>query len=156
VVPKQNSSAISVPADYPEPANGYVFKNEMLPGGHGTLKISNGCPTHSVVKLIDTFKDAAVYVAFVRANAAYTIPNIPDGRYRLLFAAGHGWDDVDGRFKKRDGSSAFEQPLVFTTEKRTQADGVYSYSHSMEVTLNPVVGGTAQADNISTKEFEKY
>jgi curved DNA-binding protein CbpA len=54
IVPKQKSSAIAIPADYPEPANGFVFKNEMSSGGHGTLRISNGCPTHSVVKLVDT------------------------------------------------------------------------------------------------------
>lgn len=156
VVPRVKSPSVSLPANYPEPANGNVFKNILSSGGNGKLKISNGCTSHSFVKLIDTLENKAVYVVFIRAQSDFTISNIPNGRYKLLFAAGRGWDDVDGRFREREGASAFDQPLNFTTETRTEADGVYSYSHSMEVTLNPVVGGTAQTDSISTKEFEKY
>jgi curved DNA-binding protein CbpA len=153
---RPKASRVVVPKDYPEPENGFVFKNELPTEGHGTLKISNGCPAHSVIKLVDTSTDHSVFVAFVRANSVYTIKDIPDGRYRLLFATGHGWDDVDGRFRDREGSSAFEQPLVYRTEKRNEADRVYSYSHTMEVTLNPVTGGNARTDNISTKDFENY
>lgn len=145
-----------VPVDYPEPKNGYVFKDNFPTGGHGSLKISNGTSSHAVVKLVDTASNKAVYAAFVRANSDLNVSGITDGSYRLLFASGHGWDDIDGRFRDREGSSAFEKPLDYRTEKRTEADGVYSYSHSMEVTLNPVQGGTALTDNISTQEFERY
>ena len=124
--------------------------------GHGTLKISNGCPTPSVVKLVDTSANASVYAVFLRANSEFKITGIPNGTYRLLFAAGHGWDDVDGKFRESEGSSEFEPPLVYTTEKRTQSDGIYTYYHDMELTLNPVAGGNAQTKEVSTSEFEKF
>lgn len=145
-----------IPRDYPEPENGMVFKNDMPPGGHGSLKIINGCPSHSVVKLVDTLKNASVYVVFVRANSEVSIPKIVDGRYRLLFSSGHGWDDIDGRFKNREGSSEFEDPLVYTTKEVRRVDGVYLVSHRMEVTLNSIRGGNARTDTISTSDFEKY
>jgi len=144
-----------VPADYPEPENGFVFKNTMS-SGEGTLKISNGCNTHSVIKLIDKAKDRAVYAVFVRANSAFKITGIPNGTYRVLFAAGHGWDDLDAKFRNSAGSSEFENPLVYTTKERTTSEGVLNYYHNMELTLNPVVGGNAQTKELSNSEFEKY
>ena len=145
-----------VPSDYPEPDNGFVFKNDMPTGGRGSLKIINGCPSHSVVKLVDTLKNAATYVVFVRANSEVSIPRIADGGYRLLFSSGHGWDDIDGRFKNREGSSAFEEPLIYTTKVEKRGDGDYTASRRMEVTLNSIRGGNARTDTISTGEFEKY
>jgi len=146
----------SVPVDYPEPFNGFVFKNRFSRGGDGKLKISNGCSSHSVVKLVDTTLNQAVYAGFVRANSELNITGIPDGTYRLLFAAGHGWDDIDGRFKQRHGSSEFQNPLVYTTTPITEGNrSGYQYD-TMSITLNPVVGGTAKTDSISTSEFEKY
>jgi hypothetical protein len=138
----------AVPRDYPEPVNGYVFKSRFSRGGAGLLKISNGCSSHSVVKLVDIALDTAVYAGFVRANSVLNISGIPDGTYRFLFAAGHGWDDIDGRFKVREGSSEFREPLVF---KATPTTG-----DAVSITLNPVVGGSAKADSISTNDFEKY
>ena len=92
--------------------------------------------------------DKAVYAGFVRANSVLDISGIPDGAYRLLFAAGHGWDDIDGRFKQREGSSELREPLEFKTTPTTR--------DLMSISLNPVVGGTAKTDSISTSEFEKY
>jgi hypothetical protein len=146
----------AVPSDYPEPWNGYVFKKRFTKGGHGTLKISNGCSSHSVVKLVNVALDAAVYAGFVRANSVLNITAIPDGTYRLLFAAGHGWDDIDGRFKQREGSSEFQKPLVYTTTPITEGNRSGYQFNTMSITLNPVVGGTAKTDSISTSEFEKY
>jgi hypothetical protein len=146
----------TVPSDYPEPANGYVFKNRFASRGHGQLTISNGCSSHSVVKLVNVALNTAVYAGFVRANSVLNISGIPDGTYRLLFAAGHGWDDIDGRFKQRDGASEFREPLVYTTTPITEGNQFKYQYDTMSITLNPAVGGTAKADNISTSEFEKY
>jgi len=161
-VSSQNAKSFATPranpvsADYPEPANGYILKSEMPAGGHGILKIKNGSESHAVVKLVDTVTDSAVYTIFVRANSEATIPDIPNGRYRLLFATGHGWDDIDGRFRNKEGIAAFEEALTFTTEKRQEPDGVYDVSHRMEVTLNPVRNGNAKTDTIKITDFDKY
>ncbi len=150
--PKQTSSFI----DYPEPSNGFVFKNDINQKGLGKLKITNGCPSHAVVKIVDTIKDRAVHVSFVRANSNHTVLDIPDGSYRLLFATGRGWDDVDSKFSERDGASAFDEPLIFSTREERQVDGVYSTTSRFEITLNPVRGGTAHATKMSKQEFDKY
>jgi hypothetical protein len=146
----------TVPSDYPEPSNGDVFKNRFAKGGHGTLKISNGCSSHSVVKLVNVALDKAVYAGFVRANSILNISDIPDGSYRLLFAAGHEWHDIDGRFKQSEGSSEFREPLVYTTTPITRNGRSGIQFSTMSITLNPVAGGTAKADSISTGDFEKY
>lgn len=146
----------TVPSDYPEPSNEYVFKNRFESAGDGKLKITNGCSSHSVVKLVDIASDKAVYAGFVRANSVLNITRIPDGTYRLLFAAGHGWDDIDGRFKQSEGSSEFREPLVFTTTPITRDGHSGIQFKTMSITLNTVVGGTAKADSISTGDFEKY
>jgi hypothetical protein len=146
----------TVPSDYPEPSNGYVFENRFTSGGYGKLKITNGCSSHSVVKLVDIALDKAVYAGFVRANSVLNLSFIPDGSYRLLFAAGHGWDDIDGRFKQPDGSSEFREPLVYTTTPITRDGRSIFQSDTVSISLNPVVGGTAKTDSISTSDFEKY
>jgi len=73
-LPDSAVSIQAVPSDYSEPLNGYVFKKQFLSGGHGTLKISNGCSSHSVVKLVDTAFGAAVYAGFVRADSELRAP----------------------------------------------------------------------------------
>ena len=146
----------SIPPDYPEPANGFVFKNRFASGGHGKLQITNGCSSHSVVKLVDVALNKAVYAGFVRANSVLNISGIPDGTYRLLFAAGHGWDDIDGRFKQREGSSEFREPLLYTSTPITRDGHRWIQYDTMTITLNPVVGGNAKTDSISTSDFEKY
>jgi hypothetical protein len=155
-LPRYHPPRPSVPADYPEPENGFVFKNDLSEGGHGTLKIINGTSSHAVAKLVDTSKQAAVYTIFVRAHSDITIPAIPNGSYRLLFASGHGWDDIDGKFRQNTGTSSFEDSFDFTSERRQEADGIHNYSHRMEVTLDPREGGTAKTDDISNNEFNKY
>jgi DnaJ-domain-containing protein 1 len=155
--PTASSRAVqSVPSDYPEPSNGFVFKNQFASAGHGKLKINNGCSSHAVVKLVNISLDKAVYAGFVRANSVLNISGIPDGTYRLLFAAGHGWDDIDGRFKQREGSSEFRDPLVFTTTPFSRDGRSGVQFDTMSITLNPVIGGTAKTDSISTGDFERY
>ena len=153
---KPAAVSISVPPDYPEPANGYVFKNRFLKSGHGTLRVSNGCSSHAVMKLVDTCSNTAVYAGFVRANSDMNITGIPDGTYRLLFASGHGWDDIDGRFRLREGSSEFEDKFEYTTTPISRGDRSGYEFCTMSVTLNSVVGGTAHTEVISTTDFEKY
>jgi hypothetical protein len=146
----------SIPNDYPEPQNGYVFKNKFTSGGNGILTIRNGSSNHSVVKLVDTASDKAVYAGFVRANASLNITGIPDGTYRLLFASGRGWDDIDGKFKLNAGYSEFKNHLVFTTTPINEGNrSGYQYDE-MSLTLYPVVGGTAKTESISTITFENY
>ena len=144
------------PLDYPEPVNGFVFKNRLSNNGHGKLRVSNGCPSHSVVKLVDTSLNQAVYAGFVRANCELSITSIPDGKYRLLFASGHGWDEIDGRFTVREGSSEFDEPMIYNTTPINDGVRTGVQYDSLSVTLNPVIGGTAKTESISTSDFEKY
>jgi hypothetical protein len=144
-----------IPADYPEPSNGFVFKNKM-PRGYGELKIRNGSSLHAVAKLVDTSKNAAVYMVFVKANSDYKITSIPDGEYRLLFATGRGWDDIDGKFREGHGASAFEDLFVYKAQRKQLSDGWHTYYNTIEITLNAIKGGNAKTENIVVDDFNKY
>jgi DnaJ-domain-containing protein 1 len=144
-----------LPVNYLEPVNGFVFKNKFGPG-QGSLTVSNGTNSHAVVKLIDLIRNTAGYTVFVRAGAVVTILFIPNGRYRLVFATGRGWNDLDGRFRERHGSSRFDEPLVFSTSQRVEGNQIVTYYDTMQITLNTVVNGNAKIDNISDSDFERF
>ena len=147
--PTLRATPTPIPADYPEPSNGFVFKNKM-PKGYGKLVIKNGSSLHAVAKLVDKNRNVAVYVAFIRANSDYKITSIPDGEYRLLFATGRGWDDIDGKFREGHGASAFEDPLIY--KARRVSDGqVYD---TIAVTLNAIKGGNAKTEHLDVEKFD--
>ena len=152
----QNSAPSKIDENYPEPESGYVFRNEMATGGSGMLTIQNGNTSHAVAKLIDAEIKKSVFVVFIASGTTVTIPAIPDGKYKLIFATGYGWDDADGRFRKPEGTSAFEDPFCYSTQRKELADGTHLYVHEMTVTLNAMKGGNANTTFISPKEFDRY
>lgn len=135
--------------------NGFVYFNRMSRGS-GSLKITNGTDYHAIVKLVRSQTSKSVYTVFVMAHNEVTIPKIPNGQYRLLFAAGRGWDALTSEFKEKHGFSEFENPLSFDTVERIEQGRDVLYFHDMEVTLNPVRGGTAKTNEIDDNEFAKY
>lgn len=135
--------------------NGFVYR-DLLVGGNGRLTIANGTDSHAVAKLVDMRQRQSVHTVLIRSRENATIPRIPDGSYRLLFALGKGWDDERQRFYESNRYAEFQRPLAFKTTHRTEGERVYDYYSEMEVTLHRVVGGTARTDDIPEAEFAKY
>ena len=151
--PTLRATPTPIPAEYPEPSNGFVFKNKM-PKGYGELVIKNGSSLHAVAKIVDKNMNTAVYVAFIRANSDFKITSIPDGEYRLLFATGRGWDDIDGKFREGHGASAFKDPFNYKAERRRLSDGLHTYYNTIEVTLNAINGGNAKTEHLDVEKFD--
>ncbi|MES2953026.1 MAG: hypothetical protein V4674_00500 [Patescibacteria group bacterium] len=129
-------------------ANGTVlFSSPSSFGGAGTLTISNGSGSNAVVKLI-TSGGRKVYSVYIRSGSNFTIEDINDGVYRLLFMFGSDWDADQQKFLVDARAEAFDDTFDFQT-----TDTKY---RTFEVTLNPVAGGDATTSTLDPSEFEKY
>jgi hypothetical protein len=128
--------------------NGTVlFKSPSSFGGPGILSISNGSGSDAVIKLI-TSGGKKVYSVYIRANNSYSIKNIDDGVYRLLFVFGSDWDSGQKKFLVNPSAEAFDDTFDFET-----VDNQYvEYS----ITLNPVTGGKATTNPVDLNIFDKY
>jgi hypothetical protein len=89
---------------------------------------------------------SVVRTAFVRTETVSTISRIPDGTYEVLFMFGEDWVPRLGRFCTGPSYSRFDDLFEF--------DPAYDRYVSWEVTLHPVVGGTAETSPVDPAAFE--
>jgi len=117
------------------------FLVKKLSGGSGKLKVENGLDLDAVAILSSSKepKDPLMAV-YIQANDSYTIREIKGGTYVLYFALGEDWDSCLGKFTAKTTYERFEDEFNFTR---------YDY----EVTLHPVVGGTAGTEPVGEDEF---
>ena len=128
-------------------SNGTILKkNNIYLQEDGELQIKNGTDLDAVIKLI--CDGTSVLTVYVKANNTYTMRNISDGIYWLVFAQGLDWDSVTKKFKRNTQYSAFEDTFDFTT--------TYNQYTVFEITLNPVIGGTAETSDIQGNQFDQY
>ena len=149
--PVKQISDDSVEFTPPTPAvslpNGTILKkNSVYLRGDGELQIKNGTGLDAVAKLIHG--GTSVLTVYIKANSTYTMLDISDGIYWLAFAQGLDWDSVTQKFRRNTQYSVFEDTFDFTT--------TYSQYTIFEVTLNPVIGGTAETNDIPGSQFDQY
>src|SRR3989344_1690681 len=128
------------------PTGTVIKKRSTYLQGEGELQISNGTSYDAVAKLIRD--GTSVLTVYIKANSTYTMENISNGTYWLAFAQGTDWNATTKKFNRNAQTSAFDDTFVFET-----TDTQYS---GWEVTLNPVVGGTAQSSDVDPSQFDKY
>lgn len=127
--------------------NGTILKKSTAYiRGDGELQIKNGTSLDAVAKLIRA--GTSVLTVYIKANSTYTILNISDGIYWLAFGQGLDWDSTTQKFKRNKQYSVFEDTFDFIT--------TYNQYTVFEVTLNPVIGGTAETDDIPGSQFDQY
>lgn len=132
-------------------ANGTILKKNVLYfQEEGKLDIDNGTNLDTVAKLI--INGTSVFTVYIKANSSYTITGISDGIYWLAFAQGLNWDSVNKVFTEKNQYSAFEETFDFVTTE----DDWYIYYPEFEVTLHPVVGGTAETSSVNPSQFNAY
>lgn len=131
-------------------ANGTIIKR--VPAylqGDGELTISNGTAYDAVAKLITNgASGTSVLTAYVKAYSDYTMQNIGDGSYRLIFAQGTDWDSDTKTFTRDRSYSSFDDSFEFET-----SDTQYT---TYSITLNAVEGGTAETSNVNEDQFDAY
>lgn len=131
--------------------NGTILKkNNVHLREYGKLYIKNGTTLDTVAKLIRG--GASVLTVYIKANSNYTMADISDGVYWLAFAQGLDWDSTTQKFRRNVQYSAFDETFDFATTEDYQ----YIYYPEFEVTLHPVVGGTAETSSVDPEQFNAY
>lgn len=139
---------ISSAIEASRPENGTVFLQTARHSG-GTLKITNGTKWDANVKLVSPYRKSIFLSFYVHEGRTATVNNIRANTYKIIFALGEGWDKTRGRFHRLFSTSAFETPLTIS---KNFDDSYSGYS----ITLNPVVDGNAQVEEIPEDEFLAY
>lgn len=128
-------------------ANGTILKkNNTYLRGYGELQIKNGTNFDAVAKLIRG--GTSVLTVYIKANNSYTILDISDGIYWLAFVQGLDWDSTTQKFRRDTQYSVFEDTFDFITTGRQYT--------IFEITLHPVVGGTAETSPVDPEQFNAY
>lgn len=132
-------------------ANGTILKkNTAYLYGNGKLHIKNGTSLDVVAKLIRG--GTSILTVYIKANSNYTMTSISDGIYWLAFAKGLDWDSTTQKFRRNVQYSSFDETFDFTTTEDYQ----YIYYPEFEVTLHPVIGGTAETSPADPTQFNAY
>lgn len=167
VIPENQSNQIDLtntsetpkkdPKDYVSLPNGTVLsKNSYYLNGLGELQIKNGTSLDAIAKLVNTNINKSVFTVYIKANTTYTISKVKDGNYKLFFNLGNDWDTEIKAFAVNSSYEVFEDLFDFTTREYEEGDYIRTRYSSFEVTLNPVIGGTAETENINVAEFANY
>lgn len=119
--------------------------------GDGTLKVSNGTNRDAHVKLVDPATRKLVTSFYVKSSSDFTVEQISDGTYEVLFATGEDWDTKTRSFI-RSSFTKFDKSLNFVTKRL--ADGV-QYT-IIQLTLNPVTNGNVTLSRVDEQEFSQY
>ncbi len=118
--------------------------------GRGVLHISNGTDYDAITKLVDADADRTVRLVYIQANSTGEITNISTGGYLVKFALGTGYNRDTGRFLYGQSFAKFVEPFQF--QEYETNDG-YIRWRNYNISLNPVIGGTARSRSISASEF---
>ena len=138
-------------------ANGNVFeRDKYYLSGLGQLKIKNGTSNDAVAKLVNLSTRKSVLTVYIRRNSNLNLSKIRDGNYRLYFVLGRRYDENQNIFMENCSFSVFEEAFDFNTYSYNVSDGVETNYSVFEVTLHPVVGGTARTNSVSKNEFLSF
>ena len=117
--------------------------------GRGVLHISNWTGFDAIAKLVDTRTNLTVRLVYIQANSEGEIASISSGDYTVKFALGTGYNPDSGRFLHGQSFAKFDETFDFH-QYRT-SDGIEWNNYN--ISLHPVVGGTATTSQISASEF---
>lgn len=148
-----SESTASLPTPSPETIRYETGTNLIRPektGGRSKLRISNGTTSDAIAKLVDTSSGRTVRLVYIQAGSVANVSAIASGFYTLKFSLGSEYDKENGKFLNSQSFSKFDDTLDCTVTKTSS--GLTWTDH--EVTLNPVLGGTARTSSISAADFE--
>ncbi len=159
---------VTIPNGWPSPkprrnglargwSNGYSFVRPKDKPGLCSLKIVNGTDRDAVVKMVsenkkdrDSNKVLCRFV-YICAGKSITMEGVGMGDYWLFFCTGTYWDKASKAFKEPYAAQKFIEAMKFIQEYK-EGGGQYSTN---EVTLHPVVGGSARTGYIDQEEFDR-
>jgi hypothetical protein len=126
--------------------NGSILRQTAT--GNHVLRIKNGLEQYAVVKLKST-SNRTVLSLYVSAHSDAEVREVPEGKFRVVFATGREYSRLCGFFLKDMYTRAFDELSDFVTTE----DIYYSYSTRIEYTLHLVASGNATARPFSVENF---
>jgi hypothetical protein len=121
---------------------------------YGELKVINGLAEDALVKVISN--DLLAVSFYVRGGETFTLANVPDGNYSLLYCTGFGWNQKTRDFSRGRHASRHDKTLQFATEERVEGRKIITSTSVISLTLHKVVSGNTTTSEISLEEFDKY
>jgi hypothetical protein len=121
---------------------------------HGKLEVINGLSEDALVKLISNGRLVASF--YVRGGETFTLTNIPDGSYSLLYGIGFGWNQQKRDFSRGRHASRHDKTLQFATQERVEGRQIITSTSIISLTLHKVVSGNTTTSEVSLEEFENY
>lgn len=131
---------------YPTGAN---LMRPLSTSGRGVLHISNGTELDAIAKLVDAQSNLTVRLVYIQANTNADIGEISSGDYSVKFALGTGYHQDSGRFLYGQSFAKFDE--IFDFHEYRTSDGIEWTDY--DISLHPVMGGTARTSRISASEF---
>ncbi len=145
------------PEDYISLKNGTVLSKSLrYLNGLGELKIVNGTDLDAVAKLVNITTNKSIVTVYVQANSTYTINKIANGDYKLFFNLGNDWNSEIKAFSINSTYEVFEDIFDFITTNNESGEYIETKYSTFSVTLNPIIGGQAETENINPEEFANY
>jgi hypothetical protein len=149
--PKTVSNRLIVPQNNRSSLLSQVIE-PLVTNGRGSLEVSNGTSRDAYLKVVDPLTNQLVAAFFVESGLTFTLEEIPDGDYEVLFVLGEVWDSSTRSFTRNKSYAKFDSPLEFIT--RELYNGI-EYS-ILKATLHEVVDGNTTTSAVTEGEFEKY
>jgi len=157
VAPTVNILPIVLPQDYNSLDNGTIWgKKAYYFNGYGNLEISNGTNHDAVAKLVSVITDKSVFNVYIKAKSTYTITDINDGNYKLVFNLGNNWDELNKKFLVGNSYEMFEEFFNYYTTVSQEGDYERTRYKTFKVTLNPVLNGDAKTNPVNPDTFNNY
>jgi uncharacterized protein YgiM (DUF1202 family) len=134
-------------ANVTRPVTGHIFYQKAT--GPHSLTINNSPGSDVIVKLKDLSGDTVISF-YVRANEQFTVTSIPNGKFKMQYAAGKSYCQICGEIFL-DDMQASEDPSF--TRYEITSDGYNRYASVMEYTLYRVSNGNLQTKVIPADQF---
>jgi hypothetical protein len=137
------------------PANGENLLSSYMTQaiGNHEITVENNSGRDAIVKVEDHYSGATYRLVFVRKNSTYTITDVRDGTFIIKFALGRDYSPDRKMFLRDLEVTKFDEPDTLRTTVTNNGYQRTTNYQSLTVTLSPVVGGNANSEKISLKDF---
>jgi hypothetical protein len=138
----------------------YNFKPRSDKSIDNDLEITVGGGTDVAVKLMNLNTETCVRYVFIRSGSAYSIRNIPEGKYYLKIAYGKDWysklenGQCIGRFLRNPLYEKGDDIMDYRISRTREGYSIPSFKISLDVVATDVQNELV-TDNISEDEFNK-
>lgn len=143
-----------LPTDYRLNSGSVLVDQLQALGGRGKLTLDNGLTDDAYVKMISGQRLVASF--YVQGGKKFTFDHVPDGVYTLIYCTGFNWDADRRDFERGRNAHRYDDPLFYTTTRRTEGSMIITSTGVITLTLHKVRDGNAKTTNIPLNEFDRY